>query len=94
MFVCRVSCVPALSVDPDLCRLLYVAGGSSKVEAKSLKELQCRLKSDQDNRFRVDSDLEALCRSALDNLVLERQFTDGQKVLGTQDKETKRSGSR
>ena len=38
----------------------------------------------------MDSDLEALCRSALDNLVSELQFTDGQKVLGTQDKETKR----
>ena len=42
----------------------------------------------------MDSDLEALYRSALDNLVSELQFTDGQKVLGTQDKETKRSGSR
>ena len=42
----------------------------------------------------MDSDLEALCKSALDKLVLELRFTDGQKVLGTQDKETKRSGSR
>ena len=51
MFDCRVSCVPALSVDPELCRLLYVAGGSSKVEVKSLKELQCRPKSDRTTDF-------------------------------------------
>ena len=35
---------------------------------------------------RVDSDIEALPKSALDNLVSKRRFTDGQKVLGTQDK--------
>ena len=35
----------------------------------------------------MDSDLEALSKSALDNLVSKRRFTDGQKVLGTQDKE-------
>ena len=36
---------------------------------------------------RVDSDIEALPKSALDNLVSERRFTDGQQVLGTQDEE-------
>ena len=40
--------------------------------------------------FRVDSDSEALPKSALHNLVSERRFTDGQKVLGTQDKEETR----
>ena len=34
---------------------------------------------------RVDSDSEALPKSALHNLVSKRRFTDGQKVLGTQD---------
>ena len=42
VFLCRVSCVPALSVDPEACRLLYVAGGSSKAEAESSQELHCR----------------------------------------------------
>ena len=36
--------------------------------------------------FRVDSDSEALPKSALHNLVSERRYTDGQQVLGTQDK--------
>ena len=38
----------------------------------------------------MDSDLEALWKSALHNLVSKRRFTDGQKVLGTQDKEVSR----
>ena len=38
----------------------------------------------------MDSDLEALWKSALDNLVSKQRFTDGQKVLGTQDKEVSR----
>ena len=42
VFLCRVFCVPALSVDPETCRLLYVAGGSSKAEAESSQELQRR----------------------------------------------------
>ena len=39
---------------------------------------------------RVDSDIEALPKSALDNLVSERRYTDGQQVLGTQDEEVTR----
>ena len=35
----------------------------------------------------MDSDSEALPKSALHNLVSKRRYTDGQKVLGTQDKE-------
>ena len=38
----------------------------------------------------MDSDFEALYKSALHNLVLELRFTDGQQVLGTQDKEESR----
>ena len=41
----------------------------------------------QTDGFRVDSDSEALPKSAFHNLVSEQRYTDGQKVLGTQDKE-------
>ena len=34
----------------------------------------------------MDSDSEALPKSALHNLVSELRYTDGQQVLGTQDK--------
>ena len=51
MFLCRVFCVPTLSVDLEPCRLLYVAGGTSKVEVKSSQELLCRQKSDKTTGF-------------------------------------------
>ena len=35
----------------------------------------------------MDSDSEALPKSALHNLVSKLRYTDGQKVLGTQDNE-------
>ena len=88
VFFCRVFCVPALSVDPETRRLMYVAGGSSKAKAESSQELQRRQERErQVDGFRVDSDSEALPKSALHNLVSEPRYTDGQKVLGTQDKE-------
>ena len=69
-------------------RLLSVAGGSSKVEAESSQELQRRQDRErQVDGFRVDSDSEALPKSAFHNLVSEQRVTDGQQVLGTQDKE-------
>ena len=51
MFLCRVFCVPALFVDPEPCRWLYVAGGTSKAEVKSSKELLHRQKSDKMTGF-------------------------------------------
>ena len=41
--------------------------------------------SDRSTGFRVDSDSEALPKSAHHNLVSELRYTDGQQVLGTQD---------
>ena len=42
VFLCQVSCIPALSVDPETRRLMHVAGGSSKAKAESSQELQRR----------------------------------------------------
>ena len=42
----------------------------------------------------MDSDLEALMKRASHNLVSKLRYTDGQKVLGTQDKETNETCSR
>ena len=65
VFFCRVFCVPALSVDPETRRLMYVAGGSSKAKAESSQELQRRQgRERQVDGFRVDSDSEALPKSA------------------------------
>ena len=50
VFLCRVFCVPALSADPETCRSLYVAGGSSKAEAESSQELQRRQERATDRR--------------------------------------------
>ena len=47
----RVSCVPALFVDPGPCRLLNVAGGTSKAEEQSSKELQPRQESENPTEF-------------------------------------------
>ena len=67
---------------------MYVAGGSSKAKAESSQELQRRQERErQVDGFRVDSDSEALPKSAFHNLVSELRYTDGRKVLGTQDKE-------
>ena len=69
-------------------RLMHVVGGSSKAQAESSQELQRRQERErQVDGFRVDSDSEALPKSAFHNLVSEQRFTDGQQVLGTQDKE-------
>ena len=47
-------------------RLMFVAGGSSEVKAKSSQELQRRQERErQVDGFRVDSDSEALPKSAL-----------------------------
>ena len=74
VFLCRVLCVPALSVDPETRRLMYVAGGSSKANAESSQELQRRQERErQVDGFRVDSDSEALPKSALHNLVSKRR---------------------
>ena len=74
VFFCPVSCVPALSVDPESRRLLHVAGGTSKVEVKSSQELLRRLKSErQIDGIRGDSDSEALPKSAFHNLVSKQR---------------------
>ena len=53
---------------------MYVAGGSSKAKAESSQELQRRQERErQVDGFRVDSDSEALPKSALHNLVLEQR---------------------
>ena len=63
VFLSRVSCVPALFVDPETCRLLYVTGGSSKAEAQSSAGVAFVAKSErQVDGVRVDSDIEALPR--------------------------------
>ena len=77
-------------MDPESRRLSYVAGGTSKVEVESSQELLRRLEGErQIGGIRGDSDSEALPKSAHHNLVSERRFTDGQQVLGTQDKKYK-----
>ena len=74
VFLCRVSYVPALSVDLETRRLMYVAGGSSKAKAKSSQELQRRQERErQVDGFRVDSDSEALPKSVYHNLVSEQR---------------------
>ena len=77
-------------MDLETCRLLHVAGGTSKVEVESSQELLRRLKSErQIDGIRGDSGIGALPKSAPHNLVSERRVTDGQQVLGTQDKNYK-----
>ena len=62
-FLCRISCIPTLSVDPESRRLLHVAGGTLKVEVETSQELQCRLKSErQIDGIQGDSDIGALPR--------------------------------
>ena len=87
VFLCRVFCVPALSVDPEDLQVVVrcwrkLEGGSRIVAGVAASPRE----SDRSTGFRVDSDSEALPKSALHNLVSERRYTDGQKVLGTQDK--------
>ena len=55
-------------------RLMFVAGGSSKAQAESSQELQRRQERErQVDGFRVDSDSEALPKSAFHNLVSKQR---------------------
>ena len=76
VFLCRVFCVPALSVDPETRRLMYVAGGSSKAKGRIVAGFKLQRRQERERQvdgFRVDSDSEALPKSALHNLVSEQR---------------------
>ena len=65
-------------------RLLSIAGGSSKVEAESSQELQRRQDRErQVDGFRVDSDSEALPKSAFHTVRTQHSSILGAKTLTT-----------